>query len=407
MLIKYVVASVDEVFQAQSLNGSMFNKPRCSNFQLEANGSPSEEIKEVKKKTLNKVVYHKKPKRNILLKDDILHELQNKSFGVPISPSSSMNSQSEKSSNSSCNSNSECDSNIALQIGVKSSKTDLNIAEVKEREKESEEQIMKSSSCIVFGRTEPFYESKLEKRRKKERELNVLIEKSRELSKEVWEDFNIIKNIRAIPSREITKRKFSIKFPEGRATKKTLILDMDETLIHKFSSPHELAKVPESKIITLQNANGDIYIQMVIRPFAEQLLKEMSPLCEIVIFTASEKFYADMILNYLDPERKYIHHRVYRSKCIRSNSHSIKDLRVFGNRTMKDMVIIDNSIISFCLQMDNGIHIPSFYGDPLDRELESLIPYLKHLIQENDMRYNINSTFLLPQLFKFHSQNPI
>lgn len=34
------------------------------------------------------------------------------------------------------------------------------------------------------------------------------------------------------------------------------------------------------------------------------------------------------------------------------------------------------------LQHDNGIHIRSWYNDPLDRELDKLLPFLKGLVQK-------------------------
>lgn len=47
----------------------------------------------------------------------------------------------------------------------------------------------------------------------------------------------------------------------------------------------------------------------------------------------------------------------------------IKDLRIISNRQLKDIVIIDNLIHSFGLQIDNGIPIMDFTDDPNDKEL--------------------------------------
>ena len=48
----------------------------------------------------------------------------------------------------------------------------------------------------------------------------------------------------------------------------------------------------------------------------------------------------------------------------------MKDLRVIGNRDLKDMVIVDNSVYSFAFQIDNGIPIIPFYKDPNDEDVE-------------------------------------
>ncbi len=47
----------------------------------------------------------------------------------------------------------------------------------------------------------------------------------------------------------------------------------------------------------------------------------------------------------------------------------IKDLRIFGNRELKDIIIIDNNATCFAYQIDNGIPIVPFYDDENDEEL--------------------------------------
>ena len=37
------------------------------------------------------------------------------------------------------------------------------------------------------------------------------------------------------------------------------------------------------------------------------------PLLQVVVFTASQQMYAESLLNILDPQRKYIRHRIFRS----------------------------------------------------------------------------------------------
>jgi CTD small phosphatase-like protein 2 len=74
----------------------------------------------------------------------------------------------------------------------------------------------------------------------------------------------------------------------------TLVLDLDETLVHF------VAKEKKFKL----------------RPGCIQFLKDMSQMYEIVIFTAAAQDYADFILNYIDRDSvKYIDHRLYRPHC--------------------------------------------------------------------------------------------
>jgi len=49
-------------------------------------------------------------------------------------------------------------------------------------------------------------------------------------------------------------------------------------------------------------------------------LKEMSKLYEIVVFTASHGCYANVVLDYIDPNREWISHRLFREKCLLSES---------------------------------------------------------------------------------------
>lgn len=68
-----------------------------------------------------------------------------------------------------------------------------------------------------------------------------------------------------------------------------------------------------------------------------------------MIFTASNSLYADTVINYLDQEGKCIHHRLYRQHCTLEKGLYIKDLRNI-NRNLEEMVIVDNSSISYAVQ---------------------------------------------------------
>jgi len=85
-----------------------------------------------------------------------------------------------------------------------------------------------------------------------------------------------------------------------------------------------------------------------VRPFAVELLKALSTDFEIVVFTASHSSYAKAVLDYLDPHKRYIHHRFFRDHCIITpQGVYIKDLRIFADRSLSEMVLIDNAAYSF------------------------------------------------------------
>ena len=183
-------------------------------------------------------------------------------------------------------------------------------------------------------------------------------------------------NIR--PSLSTYFQKFIDLAPKS-INKKTLILDMDETLVHSFQSSDSKAD----------------HFQFKVRPFAKDLLEYASKRFEVILFTASNKVYADKILDHLDPCRDLISLRLYRESCVLTPVGFVKDLRILKNRSLKDLIIVDNCIVSFAFQMENGIPILSWNGDMLDCELFKLIEVLKYLEKVNDVRVCISKLFAL------------
>lgn len=79
------------------------------------------------------------------------------------------------------------------------------------------------------------------------------------------------------------------------------------------------------------------------------------------MFTASEREYADKVIDIFDPERKIFAHRLYREHCTLVEGIYVKDLGILG-RPLEKMLIVDNSIHAFACHITNGVPIPSFYG---------------------------------------------
>ncbi len=91
--------------------------------------------------------------------------------------------------------------------------------------------------------------------------------------------------------------------------------------------------------------------------------------------------------------------RLYRDQCLETREGVfIKDLRIVKNRSLKDMVIVDNAVYSFGLQLDNGIPILPYYDDKNDEELLHLCYYLKCLAKFRDIREQNRKAFQLRQL---------
>jgi CTD small phosphatase-like protein 2 len=124
-----------------------------------------------------------------------------------------------------------------------------------------------------------------------------------------------------------------------------------------------------------------------IRPHLFEFLKEMTQYYEMMIFTASTKDYADMILNLIDPNKEYFMHRLYREHTTLIKFEVIKDLARI-NRDLRKVILIDNMPSNFKLQPDNGIHIKTWTNDIWDKQLVYLSKFLKQIAidQVNDVK---------------------
>ena len=98
-----------------------------------------------------------------------------------------------------------------------------------------------------------------------------------------------------------------------------------------------------------------------MRPYLDSCLEHLAKFYEIAVFTAGEQAYADAVLDYLDEGRQVIQHRLYRQHCVKAaEGMYVKDLRIIEDRNIKDVILVDNSIISFAFNIDNGVPISAF-----------------------------------------------
>jgi CTD small phosphatase-like protein 2 len=171
---------------------------------------------------------------------------------------------------------------------------------------------------------------------------------------------------------------------------------MDETLIHCVD---DIETQDPDVILEIDFPDEEtVYAGINIRPYIMECLEEANKHFQVIVFTASHQIYADAILDYIDPNHEYIEHRLYRQHCfLTSEGYYVKDLRIFGDRDLKDVVIVDNSVYSFAFQIDNGIPIIPFYNDKADEEMLHLVYYLNCLGGVEDVRDQNRQAF---ELFK-------
>jgi Dullard-like phosphatase family protein len=144
--------------------------------------------------------------------------------------------------------------------------------------------------------------------------------------------------------------------------KYTLVLDMDETLIHYFFT----------------HINGMFFV----RPFCFDFLRELNEIYEIVTFTAGTKEYADNILNILDIDNNIIKYRLYRQHTTILGCSIYKDLSKLG-RDLSRVIIIDNLKENFKMQPNNGIFIKTWTNDINDVQFKDILKILKDIVAYN------------------------
>lgn len=176
-----------------------------------------------------------------------------------------------------------------------------------------------------------------------------------------------------------------------------LVLDLDETLVHCCNFDGKMGKNTIVKPIKTSLGNG--ILKFNVRPGVEKFLREMSSHYQIVVFTASDKDYAKSVLNHIDPEQ-FVCKLLTRDSCSFTRSgHLVKDLRIFQNRDISKMVLVDNTAKCSLPQFDNSIPILPFINNDNDSELEELGQFLIQLKGEKDIPGFLKRYF---QMHRYH-----
>ena len=189
-----------------------------------------------------------------------------------------------------------------------------------------------------------------------------------------------IKRFRSL-SPNINKNNKKYLLPKKNSNKKTLVLDLDETLVHSCGVPFNC---PSDFIIQIEQDNDIHDIHVLVRPHVEEFLEKMSKRYELVIFTASISKYANPLLNIID-KMGFVPFRLFREHCTLINTTFVKDLNLLG-RQLKDIIILDNNPTAYSLNHYNGFPIKSWFDDKNDDELLKIIPILEFLSYVPDVR---------------------
>lgn len=200
--------------------------------------------------------------------------------------------------------------------------------------------------------------------------------------------------------------------------KLTVVLDLDETLVCAYetsSLPDTVRKQATDAGLTwfeleciasekeYEGKPKVNYVTVFERPGLHEFLAQLSKFADLVLFTAGLEGYAKPLVDRIDTEKRFSR-RFYRPSTISTEYREhVKDLS-YVSKDFCRMVIVDNNPFSFLLQPVNGIPcIPFTAGQPRDDQLlEVLLPLLKQLSEQRDVRPVLYERFRMPEWFQKH-----
>ncbi|SCU92114.1 LAFA_0F08108g1_1 [Lachancea sp. 'fantastica'] len=178
----------------------------------------------------------------------------------------------------------------------------------------------------------------------------------------------------------------------NRQKRRTLVLDLDETLIHSMSRGTSSSNSSQGHMVEVKFAVSGISTLYYVhkRPYCDFFLTKVSDWYDLVIFTASMREYADPVIDWLEGSfAGRFSRRLYRQDCtLRDGIGYIKDLSLLASThaPLSDVCIIDNSPVSYAMHVDNAIQVEGWISDPTDTDLLNLLPFLEALRFTTDVR---------------------
>ena len=158
----------------------------------------------------------------------------------------------------------------------------------------------------------------------------------------------------------------------------TLILDLDETLVH--------VERINQQINNNYNYNTNDQKVINLRPGLFSFLNSIKPYYEIISFSTASKNYADNIVKKIETNQKYFDYNLYRDHTTLYGKEYVKDISKIG-RNIKEIIIVDNLEKNFNLNPDNGIKIAPYFGE-INADDTKLFELQKLLILFYKLKYD-------------------
>jgi Dullard-like phosphatase family protein len=167
----------------------------------------------------------------------------------------------------------------------------------------------------------------------------------------------------------------------GPARRATIVLDLDETLVHSTTRP-----TPHYDfVINVYDESGRLCTFYVLcRPHLQHFIRKVSQWYDVAVFTASKRLYADPVVDRID-RKGVVRQRLYRDSCTEVAGCFMKDLSKVRADPAK-VLLVDNSPVCFSLCQNNAVPITGWVDDPNDTALLDILPFLEQVRSLRDVR---------------------
>ncbi len=162
-----------------------------------------------------------------------------------------------------------------------------------------------------------------------------------------------------------------------------LILDLDETLVFATTEP-------------IQTAHDLRILEYFVhkRPFLDEFLSRVFDWFDVAVWTSSGSLYAAELVPSIFPEPARLcfvwdsRRCTLRRNPVTGDFFNLKDLKKVKRRgyNLARILMIDDTPEKLSRQHGNHLAIAPFEGDPGDRELARLLPYLEWLSAQENFR---------------------
>lgn len=169
----------------------------------------------------------------------------------------------------------------------------------------------------------------------------------------------------------------------------TVVLDLDHTIIYSCH-PMDSKYFDTSRLHTFVTPGNYINpdgVFVILRPGLLEFLHDLHDFCDLMIFTASSKEYAQPIVKMIDPEGILFRKIFFREHTTFTTRYSYTKNLELINKPLEKVLILDDEPDAFYLQPRNGIFVTKFKGDPNDNCLISTyLPLIRILSEKDDVR---------------------